>query len=69
MRLISVILTCQNSIGFRLVYVCLIDLDRATIEEFIEKENMPFSFMTVRSKILNELRNAEKLRNLLKEDL
>ena len=69
MRLISVILTCRNSIDFRLVFVCLIDLDRAAIEEFIEKENIPFSLMTVRSKILNELRNAEKLRNLLKEDL
>ena len=49
--------------------MCLIDLARATIEEFIEKENIPFSFMTVRSKILSELRNAEKLKNLLKEDL
>ena len=69
MRLISVILTCQNSIDFRLVLLCLIDLDRAAIEEFIEKENIPFSLMTVRSKILNELKNAENLRNLLKEDL
>ena len=69
MSLISVILTCQDSIDFRLVFVCLIDLDQAAIEEFIEKENIPFSLMTVRSKILNELRNAEKLRNLLKEDL
>ena len=49
--------------------MCLIDLARVTIEEFIGKEIIPFSFMTVRSKILNELRNAEKLRNLLKEDL
>ena len=69
MRLISVIFTCQNSIDFRLVFVCLIYLDRAAIEEFIVKENIPFTLITVRSKILNELRNAEKLRNLLKEDL
>ena len=69
MRLISVILTCQNNIDFGLVLLCLIDLDRAVIEEFIEKENTPFLLMTVRSKILNELRNAEKVRNLLKEDL
>ena len=69
MRLIRVIFTCQNSIDFRLVFLCLIDLDRAVIEEFIEKENIPLSLMTVRSKILNELKNAENLRNLLKEDL
>ena len=69
MRLISIILTCHNDIDFRLVFVCLINLDRVTIEEFIEKENIPLSFMTVWSKILNKLRNAEKLRNFLKEDL
>ena len=49
--------------------MCLIDLVQVTIEEFIGKENIPFLFMTVQSKILNELSNAEKLRNLLKEDL
>ena len=54
MRLISVVLTCQNSIDFSLVLLCLIDLDQAAIEEFVEKENTPFSLMTVRSKILNE---------------
>ena len=56
------ILTCQNGIDFRLVLVCLIDLDRVTMEELIIKENIPCSYMTVRSKIPNERRKAEKRR-------
>ena len=57
------IFTCQNGITSGL-YLCLIDLDRETIEEFIEKENIRCSFMTVKSKILNELRSAEKRRTI-----
>ena len=44
--------------------VCLIDLDRATIEEFIRKENISFPYKTVRSKIVNERSKAEKLRKM-----
>ena len=47
-----------------LALVCLIDLDRVTIDEFIEKENMPCSYMTVQSKNPNEGRNAEKRRTV-----
>ena len=54
------ILTCQNGIHFTLVLARLIDLDRVTIEEFIEKENITCLYMTVRSKIPNEGRKAEK---------
>ena len=40
------------------LYVRLIDLDRATIQEFVRKENIRFSYKTVRSK--TELQNGEQ---------
>ena len=44
--------------------MCLIDLDRATIEEFIRKENISFPYKTVRSKIVNDHSKAEKPRKM-----
>ena len=41
------ILTCHNGIHFTLILLCLIDLDRVTIEKFIKNENMSCWYLTV----------------------
>ena len=55
---------CRNGIKIQFVRICLIDLDRATIEDFIRKEKIPFPYKTVRPKIVNERTKAEKLRKM-----